>query len=204
MEDSEDLWVPCYATDPHHVFMANDYTDYLMASLSSSAWTCITYLLRHVAHNPRFELHARVDEIAGRTTQTGLSSRTIKRAMSELAMLGVIDIIPDTAGSAATYRVRHRDEWDVQEIDAILVKRRDASDHERRMRTDCHYGRLRLIVVERDQSTCVYCGQVLDEPQIDHVVPICRGGSNDLANLVTSCSACNLSKGRKTLEEWLS
>ncbi len=31
--------------------------------------------------------------------------------------------------------------------------------------------------------------------QIDHVVPLFRGGSNDLTNLVIACESCNKSKG---------
>lgn len=30
---------------------------------------------------------------------------------------------------------------------------------------------------------------------MDHVVPVAKGGTNDLANLVTSCRRCNLGKG---------
>ena len=61
---------------------------------------------------------------------------------------------------------------------------------------------LRLVVFERDGWTCVYCGKRTWEPTCDHVVPVSRGGSSTLDNLVTACLACNLAKATKTPEEW--
>lgn len=73
------------------------------------------------------------------------------------------------------------------------------------------YGRLhgaewdaiRQRVFERDDYTCRYCGARGGELECDHVMPISRGGSNDLTNLVTACSSCNRKKHAKTPEEWL-
>ena len=52
---------------------------------------------------------------------------------------------------------------------------------------------LRKKVFERDNYTCVYCGvRAYEEPlQIDHVIPRCMGGSNNINNLVTACKKCN-------------
>jgi 5-methylcytosine-specific restriction endonuclease McrA len=36
----------------------------------------------------------------------------------------------------------------------------------------------------------------------DHVVPVSRGGSSTLDNLVTACLACNLAKSTMTPKEW--
>lgn len=47
----------------------------------------------------------------------------------------------------------------------------------------------RKFILERDNQTCVYCGEKAD--QIDHVDPVCRGGSDDESNLVSSCRSCN-------------
>ena len=59
------------------------------------------------------------------------------------------------------------------------------------------------VILERDGALCRYCGSV-DDLTIDHVTPLARGGSNDLANLVVACRSCNSSKGARALEEWLS
>lgn len=36
---------------------------------------------------------------------------------------------------------------------------------------------------------------------IDHIIPVSKGGTNDLINLVTSCSDCNLGKGATELSD---
>jgi 5-methylcytosine-specific restriction endonuclease McrA len=50
-------------------------------------------------------------------------------------------------------------------------------------------------------SACFYCGS-LDKITLDHVVPISRGGSHGIGNLVPACSFCNGSKHNKFLIEW--
>lgn len=61
---------------------------------------------------------------------------------------------------------------------------------------------------EQQEGKCGYCGisiywVVKRDVQIDHVVPISRGGSNSADNLVICCGICNASKHNKTLDEWL-
>ena len=43
--------------------------------------------------------------------------------------------------------------------------------------------------------SCVYCGDPAVE--IDHVVPVVKGGTHELSNLVPACRPCNRSKGAK-------
>jgi hypothetical protein len=62
--------------------------------------------------------------------------------------------------------------------------------------------RLRTAVFQRDGFRCVYCGSSDQRLECDHVTPLSRGGTNDLTNLATACRPCNLSKGRKTVQEW--
>lgn len=63
---------------------------------------------------------------------------------------------------------------------------------------------LRRKVFRRDEETCVYCGASGDgvDLECDHVVPVSRGGSNDMDNLATACRSCNRSKKDLLLEEW--
>lgn len=49
---------------------------------------------------------------------------------------------------------------------------------------------------------CVYCGKK-KKLTIDHVVPIDRGGTNDMDNLVPACKSCNSRKNTKSLLSWL-
>lgn len=61
----------------------------------------------------------------------------------------------------------------------------------------------RLNVYRRDNFSCQYCAQPFrkDELTFDHVLPKSRGGKTTWLNIVTSCKACNLSKGDRTPAE---
>lgn len=48
---------------------------------------------------------------------------------------------------------------------------------------------------------CFYCGSKLNI-QIDHVLPIAKGGVHGISNLVSACQKCNSSKTDKLLIEW--
>lgn len=51
---------------------------------------------------------------------------------------------------------------------------------------------------------CLYCKQEISNSyDIDHVVPIARGGSNGPENIVVACASCNRSKADKLPFEWL-
>jgi hypothetical protein len=62
--------------------------------------------------------------------------------------------------------------------------------------------RVRFEIFKRDKFTCRYCG--LKSPQVvlevDHITPLCTGGSDDPINLITSCWECNRGKGGVPLE----
>ena len=49
---------------------------------------------------------------------------------------------------------------------------------------------------------CAYCGAMAT--QVDHVLPLSRGGTDDRGNLVPACRFCNMEKLDFTPEEWRS
>jgi hypothetical protein len=55
---------------------------------------------------------------------------------------------------------------------------------------------IRLKILKRDGYQCAYCGvNGKDaELEIDHIIPVSKGGSNKLANLITACRKCNAEK----------
>jgi hypothetical protein len=63
--------------------------------------------------------------------------------------------------------------------------------------------RARFEVFKRDDFTCRYCGRKTPDVilELDHVVPVADGGSNDPMNLVTSCWECNRGKSAVPLHE---
>lgn len=54
--------------------------------------------------------------------------------------------------------------------------------------------RLRPLIFERDGYRCRRCGST-SRLEVDHVIPLARGGSNDPSNLQTLCFPCNRRKG---------
>lgn len=81
--------------------------------------------------------------------------------------------------------------------------RKDALSHYWKGRPPRQVWRLlRQAVFERDGGVCVYCGKRTGTMTCDHVLPVSRGGSSAMDNLVTACLACNTSKATKTPEEW--
>lgn len=56
--------------------------------------------------------------------------------------------------------------------------------------------------LEQRNAVCAYC-QLAMATEIDHIVPVTKGGTNDRDNLVPACRSCNASKNDKTLTEWM-
>lgn len=54
----------------------------------------------------------------------------------------------------------------------------------------------RTRVFELDAYRCRSCGDWHDLA-VDHIIPVARGGTDDLANLQTLCRSCNSAKGAK-------
>lgn len=59
---------------------------------------------------------------------------------------------------------------------------------------------------DRQKGRCYYCHEKLDKDRsswvAEHIVPLSRGGSNSIDNIVVACRTCNLKKGSKMPHEW--
>jgi 5-methylcytosine-specific restriction endonuclease McrA len=61
---------------------------------------------------------------------------------------------------------------------------------------------LRAYLLEKFGHQCAYC-HVRDVPfELDHQVPLSRGGSNRASNVVLCCHDCNVAKGKQTAAEF--
>ena len=83
-----------------------------------------------------------------------------------------------------------------------LVKFRKSAAGQRALMTSS----LREKIKERDKYTCCSCkNSTKKEPnlllEIDHIIPISKGGMTSEKNLQTLCWKCNRSKGAKILED---
>ena len=57
----------------------------------------------------------------------------------------------------------------------------------------------RMSVYKRDSFICQYCGNrfSVEDLSIDHLIPLAKGGTDIMPNLITSCKKCNNKKGSK-------
>ena len=65
--------------------------------------------------------------------------------------------------------------------------------------TSMTWNRLRNLVRNRDRAICYHCKKVASDGHCDHLIPLSRGGTDAISNLVWSCSQCNLSKGNRMI-----
>lgn len=63
---------------------------------------------------------------------------------------------------------------------------------------------VRFDVLTASGFACHYCGSRPPEIklEIEHIIPVTKGGDNDRANLVAACECCNTGKGTKRLSHF--
>lgn len=63
--------------------------------------------------------------------------------------------------------------------------------------------KLRFKILKRDNYTCRYCGQFAPNVrlEVDHIIPVSEGGTDEEDNLTTACWACNAGKSGLLLDE---
>lgn len=76
----------------------------------------------------------------------------------------------------------------------IIMKRTKIKKREKRRGLS---NTLRLNVLERDNYRCQFCGATVEDGvklHIDHIIPVSKGGTDDMDNLQVLCHKCNLAK----------
>jgi 5-methylcytosine-specific restriction endonuclease McrA len=61
---------------------------------------------------------------------------------------------------------------------------------------------IREYLLEKFARRCVYCGKTLVPFEVEHIVPVARGGSSRISNLTLACHTCNDAKGTRTAAEF--
>lgn len=81
-------------------------------------------------------------------------------------------------------------------IEHVATLKEYESQNQRKLMTRA----LRERIMERDNYTCQICGKYMPDEiglQIDHIVPVSRGGKTVPSNLRVLCSKCNARKSNK-------
>lgn len=84
-------------------------------------------------------------------------------------------------------------------------KAADARHRARKLAADGKYSVTDILDHYDTQSgLCGYCGiRLYGKYDVDHYIPLTRGGSNYPDNLILACPSCNRSKNNKLFEEWV-
>lgn len=156
-------------------------------------WWALTEAL-YLAEEQGFQINADEFWLEYFADELRLSDDTaLVQVINTLAQVGLIDLLM----------------WEKQRIisnqqilDAVATVQEDRRKGAARVANFRKYDRLRQEALSRDGFCCVYCGTT-ENLTIDHQLPLSRGGTNNLENLVACCQSCNSSKGDRTPEEWL-
>lgn len=59
-----------------------------------------------------------------------------------------------------------------------------------------------LNILNAFGGACAYCGNGVDKPHMEHLVPISEGGGTERNNVAPACASCNTKKRCLTASEW--
>lgn len=63
---------------------------------------------------------------------------------------------------------------------------------------------VREYLLAKWNRKCAYCGSENVPLQVEHIHPKAKGGTNRISNLCLACEKCNIKKGTKSIEQFLS
>ena len=100
---------------------------------------------------------------------------------------------------------QRKKEWRKQHQDRYRAKVKSARSRRRaRERSACgdYSAREWLELKALYNNACLCCGRTELEENLsaDHVIPLCKGGSNDIGNIQPLCKSCNSVKNTKTTD----
>jgi 5-methylcytosine-specific restriction endonuclease McrA len=99
--------------------------------------------------------------------------------------------------------------FDRGEAEATAKLERKVKKEKKRRRYEAKRKRSKLSTAKKKRVlreagyTCHYCGEFGGKLTVDHLVPIAKGGSNELSNLVAACEECNKDKGSLRHTEYM-
>lgn len=90
-------------------------------------------------------------------------------------------------------------------IDKLTELKAQAASSRKKTRSLAPSVRKRIAEQFSILNICPYCGQQIDKEtaHADHIYPVSKGGHSSIKNMVFICSTCNLSKGEKTLNQYI-
>jgi 5-methylcytosine-specific restriction endonuclease McrA len=99
-----------------------------------------------------------------------------------------------------------RKSWEENNRESFVIYRRNKC-HKRRVRMELNGGSFTfkeiLDMLDSQQKMCACCGvDIVENYQIDHIMPISKGGSNWIDNIQLLCPGCNRAKSDMHPDKW--
>lgn len=60
-----------------------------------------------------------------------------------------------------------------------------------------------IAILDRANGRCTYCGTIVESLELDHVVPLSKGGAHTVKNLVAACKSCNCRKQARHVYDFI-
>jgi len=173
------------------------------ANREESIWSVIASVFGYITQYRRNHIIPALDDI-----------RTIERARLDLISRRDAELREARTAGEKTYlesRELRREEAEARAARVLAIKAERRVRYLERspaIRSAAKFFRKLLLseaLAERDFIVCYYCQCEIapTDSHLEHKRPVSRGGGNHRSNLVLSCSACNLKKGKKTHEEFI-
>jgi hypothetical protein len=123
----------------------------------------------------------------------------------------IADYIKQNTGEIITPRsiqrviARHSKTRDIKEAYNLAISKGRVKWHYKEFKYIRHKlnPKLHYTILKRDKFKCVKCGNTAENVllEVDHIIPICKGGQSIESNLQTLCYQCN--KGKQITEKEL-
>lgn len=104
------------------------------------------------------------------------------------------------------YATMNSNRWRVNNPEKAAVNARKYSSARRaRRKSSCldDYKKAYGEILKKKTQRCFYCGKSTADFEIDHVVPLSKGGLHCAFNLVPSCKKCNANKRAKLPNDFI-
>lgn len=188
------------------------YTDGDMVRLLTfNEHTVFSSIYAHVmGHKDDDGIHCCASAYEDIANENGVSVRTVQRVVNKLEKMGLIVKSKKFYGQTLFYIPYHKNIPNLNEIEdnniplfvpakvtnakyARVKLRKTSTKSKRRNKIS---SKLRFAALSRDDFTCQYCGRKAPDVvlHVDHIVPVAKGGTDDMDNLITACRDCNLGK----------
>ena len=142
----------------------------------------------------------RVGSLTGYAAEIGRTSQWLHRVLKDFVEEGTLRLERDEANHKMWF-ITQSDETNLKRARRFNTNSKQrAAEYGSRIDPDLKSEHLLPLFDQRD---CYYCGEAMHgDRQIDHKVPLSRGGEHSLDNLCAACSYCNNAKGAQTEEEF--